>query len=712
MRIRIERLFSTALCLALVFSLSPTAVAADEGELVPVSIYSNLFGFDQTYKLLLKQDTLYISLDDAAKIGASSSVDVGADKITFIRDTVPVEFGKDESTDFAGKLYLPLEASLEKLGVICIEKSGLLYLYSNTSVDELKTLTSDVFGRFQITAYDNFAGNAGIVLAKIWDVAVSSLWDGSIMQYDLDNYKELLVDLMRIDDSDESLLKTASELHSKFKGAAEKIKDTEVVLKYIYKEKGISSLFVGPDADEVAQFFTTYADVAKGLRLSELFAAAEFSYGVQQATPVFVDAVDNTILKYDGYYGKNKDLRAAAQLLSDYHSDSTGGATAFFEQLDQAMTKRVIKDVAEDMAGQSLKTALSIEKTIFDAVFNMSKKAKASIRAELLVQLQHECFAIYHQAKNRSDDPVAMKYAAILYLRAYKQLLKDVKFDKTLKRDSKPTIKLIDELISALTALSDDDLGREVKNTALSSEAVSRITDSAFYTELAKDLERAADRQTYGSLLSGDFSYFAGKWTNLDGDTITLKNNGGVAKKDKLDGEVHKLSNGSYSWTTWDGTYWDEPKVKNTSYWSLFPVGVEIMPEVSSDLTKIRIAWMGGGTSQAPPAPNEIFYQERPKIEPSLSDSKATKQLRDRLNADFGPFSDETPLTISAGKRSTKTYQGEYIWYFDYIAVRITSGSALVTADAGPLSPGVIYFDYDTEQFKEFNKYFDFDITK
>ena len=80
-----------------------------------------------------------------------------------------------------------------------------------------------------------------------------------------------------------------------------------------------------------------------------------------------------------------------------------------------------------------------------------------------------------------------------------------------------------------------------------------------------------------------------------------------------------------------------DEKMKSTKYWCLYPVGAKSADDgkygrVKDDITKIRIACIGGGTSEVPPIAKSIYYKGE-SINPNAPKDLASDPIWDLVSS-------------------------------------------------------------------------------
>jgi hypothetical protein len=149
----------------------------------------------------------------------------------------------------------------------------------------------------------------------------------------------------------------------------------------------------------------------------------------------------------------------------------------------------------------------------------------------------------------------------------------------------------------------------------------------------------AQNTASYGKLLRGDLSDFAGYWVNGENKRIYLRPNGTTYFQGQEAGNFGKSTAGIYSWNI---SLDDEPGFGVM----ILPVGVDGFGDVKTDTTKVRLA-----TGHEAPGSAEGYYYRESQFPATHS---TTENIRLRTGQDL------SSVTIKVLAKGTKVLL--YAW--------------------------------------------------
>lgn len=519
------KFFAVSIIFAILLGMFPNSVFADDHIVLPVNIYSNIYGFESTVQMMVSDGQLYITPEDAAYFSNSSLVDEG-NKLQFITSgTVSDEIERNQCIEYDNKLWLPIEENLERLGTTCIEESGILFLYSNSRKDDLVNLANTFMNKskYQINFLDGFTGNSGVVMSRILDIALNGRFAEVISnRYDYNNYKNIAISLISVDSQDENFISAVNDLHTSFEKASDDYNKVGDLINFFLKNKGLAEIYFGSDyGSDMEDLIKDYSDITSMLKVGEILKGLNYAYSATNACRLFALGLNNTVLKYDYYYPRNKDLNASfRKVITDYNTKASDPLVFYRAIFDEIFNSGINKGVLS-MAGVS-STAISVEKRVLDAIFNTSNTTLAVRDADLYQQVQREMTAIYNLCE-RNGDILGMKYSAIIYLRAGQKAYLGFNFDKDLKIGNERIAAEIENLIVQLALFDDDSLTRTVHNLKIDADglverlqsAVNLFSDTYWYQNISPGMAGYFYLKFHGD---GTYSYVAmNKYTYGDG---------------------------------------------------------------------------------------------------------------------------------------------------------------------------------------------------
>lgn len=436
-----------------------SAIQSTEDKIATVKVYSNLYG-EERLELLIKKNSYYITGENAARY-ASMDISTDQSNIVFHAPNHSEKILSSQYVKINDTYWLPIEQTLETLNVGCYEVDGTLFIVGNRS-SELFDLCDSIMSpfkqapKYKIDFLDNLAGKAGLAVAAFWDLVGFRFSNFS----DYNVYRDCLIDIMTVDQSEQAFVSAVSELHSGLKDSNTILDASEDILTVLINSEDVAKAF---ENDEIRQFMAQYSDYSKGMKISEFLAAAKYTRSAQYASELFVDSVNNTVLTYKSYYPESKDLKnAATNLMADY-SQSKSDGRVFSEEL----MRQVIQSTIEDGIGDTLKQlarisskVISAEKILFDKFGGMSSKTEAIKKAEYFRRIQDEAYGIYLMCRN-SNDYVGMKYATLLYIRASAKAFGHPEFKGS---TSSTFLENINDSIKDIAAIPDSQLKKNIKN--------------------------------------------------------------------------------------------------------------------------------------------------------------------------------------------------------------------------------------------------------
>ncbi|MBQ7035492.1 MAG: hypothetical protein IJN34_07120 [Clostridia bacterium] len=546
-----KKILSVLLILALLINASVVCFADDAPKYQTVRCISNLC--DKTrVDLLLHQDQLYISIEDAAEFSGyqwkDSQFERSGEKIKPITHTIEQ------------KEWLELESGMEQLYTEVVQVGdALIFRGLETTFKECIKKTDAILTQYRVDLTQGFAGTVGYVGAVVFNIASQGKIFSRISgRHSEEQYKKII---SRMVEGEEEVLSIVQEGYS----LLDKLDTIGTIegLDFSLNDGALKIISNGPSSDSAAVIHalnktkdplgTMFESIGgskdfslKGLDIVsqlELYQYFDSLIGCGQLyADMFSYTYGSSNFKKDEYIPKA--ARQPIEALTKYYNSTDylkllagylneEGKTVFFSSADDLLETAVLKHFFSSSGAIIIPIAQYALRKSYDFLFDgVSHKADYIEESKRISELQAGIMKLYRKYKKDPASAINTKYAAMLYIRCAHIDYK-LSVDGGMIEESSVINKYYNEAFNEIAAISDRDLTKKISNKKISADKLPKIDMEMEKTGLTRflgktvaDVKRELGKNCvfYSDAGATFMSYESGERFGLDTQLLSPSN--------------------------------------------------------------------------------------------------------------------------------------------------------------------------------------------
>lgn len=409
------------ICAMLISCLVPgIAMANQEAVKVTVPLLSNISA-NNTIDLLIKNNTAYISIHDAAKL-SGFSLDSSTAEILFSHYEYRVKYSMKEALQFEGATWLPVDNTLQSLLVrYHLSKQGLVAAANTHSVWSLMDYANTLLSNegYTLDFLNNWGGALGILFSAFWDIIS---FDFSLDEKE--DIREVYYDLIQPPQQDEDIL-------DRMETAGGGYKDLSTIYNtftYIDPDNEVMDLMFGEDFSAILGIVVEMNDSLQDkFAMGEMIELANDIKTARDASIAYVTMLEKGLVQPE-YPGKDSLLTSLASemvrlCLSGYESPATTAERVIVEAARTGFSEMLKSRFAAVSTGAQF-AELIVELYTRNTTGGVRANTTAMQKTLIFRSIQKQAQSCYISARDRiingdvtRANAEALKYSALLYIK-------------------------------------------------------------------------------------------------------------------------------------------------------------------------------------------------------------------------------------------------------------------------------------------------------
>ncbi len=487
------------LSILMILTIPSEAHAKEDPQFVYVYSHTTAQDAEIRLPLLDVNSTAYISASNAALLSGMMLTKETKDSATFTTGYHQVNY-TGPSVTYDSVTYYELKSLMDSLSTSYkydANSQSLFFVACESFYSNLLKDCETVYKTgYQLTYIDNPWGyGLAAIYNIIGDIRVDAIWGN----YQKEQYKAALTEIMLPNNSNISIAEIAIQGNSLASDLSTIYAANQTTTKDIEE---YCELFGFP-YDDFLEAYEIINDSNASFSISDFLNITKNIYLSKNAYDLYVNAVKHGL--YENKTIKKNNLKKAVKETYTYYTEHMPTFSDIFADTSATISN----NISSDLLKKTLVEKLLGIKNVYVAIAKLGLDEMGLREMTTALEQTHACSeiqlaakaqyknALKKQKKQNASDAIDIKYSTILYLRACQYAYSLYAFDDELRWASEHWTSQTEEAIKTLSAYSDTELSRDIKNKNLDMAQDGFFRASISPTQLSEIYDILSDSVVY-----------------------------------------------------------------------------------------------------------------------------------------------------------------------------------------------------------------------